>query len=55
MVFAKGSLGELLTIIGRDRDEVGLANMATYYLLLHFWLAVGETEARIRCCRCCSG
>ena len=22
--------------------------MATYYLLLHFWLAVGETEARIR-------
>ena len=48
VVFAKGSLGELLTIIGRDRDEVGLANMATYYLLLHFWLAVGETEARIR-------
>jgi mannosyltransferase len=48
VVFAKGSLGELLTIVGRDRDEVGLANMATYYLLLHFWLAVGETEARIR-------
>ena len=48
MVFAKGSLGDLLTIIGRDRDAVGLANMATYYLLLHFWLAVGETESRIR-------
>jgi mannosyltransferase len=48
VVFAKGSLGQLLTIVGRDRDEVGLANMATYYLMLHFWLAVGETEARIR-------
>ena len=48
VVFAKGSLGDLLTIIGRDRDAVGLANMATYYLLLHFWLAVGETESRIR-------
>ena len=48
VVFAKGSLPELLTIIGRDRNAVGLANMATYYLLLHFWLLVGETEARIR-------
>ena len=48
VVFAKGSLGDLLTVIGRDRDAVGLANMATYYLLLHFWLLVGETEARIR-------
>src|SRR5262245_48970332 len=48
VVFAKGSLGQLLTIVGRDREAVGLANMATYYLLLHFWLAVGETEARIR-------
>jgi len=48
VIFAKGSLGDLLTIIGRDRAEVGLANMATYYLILHFWLMVGETEARIR-------
>ena len=48
VVFAKGSLGQLLTIVGRDRDAVGLANMATYSLLLHFWLAVGETVARIR-------
>jgi hypothetical protein len=46
--FAQGSLSELLTIIGRDRAKVGLANMATYYLILHFWLIVGETEARIR-------
>jgi mannosyltransferase len=48
VMFAKGSLPELLTIVGRDRDAVGLANMATYYLLLHFWLVIGETEARIR-------
>jgi mannosyltransferase len=48
VIFAKGSLGDLLTIIGRDRQEVGLANMATYYLILHFWLLIGETEARIR-------
>ncbi|HEY7332483.1 MAG TPA: hypothetical protein VH859_05925, partial [Candidatus Limnocylindria bacterium] len=32
VIFAKGSLGDLLTIIGRDRAEVGLVNMATYYL-----------------------
>ena len=44
VLFAKGSLGDLLTIIGRDRDAVGLANMATYYLLLHFWMALGDTE-----------
>jgi len=48
VVFAKGSLGDLLTIIGRDRQEVGLANMATYYLILHFWLLLGENEATIR-------
>jgi mannosyltransferase len=46
--FAKHSVTELATIIGRDRAKVGLANMATYYLGLHFWLALGETEARIR-------
>jgi mannosyltransferase len=46
--FAEGSLGDLLTIIGRDRTKVGLANMATFYLILHFWLFVGETEARVR-------
>ena len=46
--FAQGSLGDLLTIFGRDRAKVGLANMATFYLILHFWLWVGETEARVR-------
>lgn len=48
VVFAKGSLGELVTLIGRDRDAVGLANMATYYVLLHFWLALGDSEAWLR-------
>ena len=48
VVFASGSVPDLLTIIGRDREKVGLPNMATYYLVLHFWLAFGETEARIR-------
>jgi len=48
IVFAKASLSDLLTVVGRERSEVGLANMATYYTILHFWLAVGETEARIR-------
>ena len=48
VVFASASLPDLLTIVGRDREKAGVPNMATYYLLLHFWLAIGETEARIR-------
>jgi len=48
VVFAKASIGELVTVVGRDREKVGLVNMATYYLILHFWLVIGETEARIR-------
>ena len=48
VVFARGSLGDLVTIVGRDRDAVGLANMATYYLVLHFWLALGNSEAWLR-------
>ena len=48
VLFARGSLGDLLTIIGRDRNAVGLANMATYYLILHFWLSLGETEELVR-------
>ena len=51
VVFAKGSLGDLLTIIGRDRDAVGLANMATYYLLLHFWLGWARPRPASGCCR----
>jgi len=48
VVFASASLPDLLTIIDRERAKVGVPNMATYYVVLHFWLAVGETEARIR-------
>ena len=48
VVFAKASLGDLLTIVGRERRVAGLPNMASYYLALHFWLSVGETEARVR-------
>ena len=48
VVFAHAPLGDLLTIFGRERRVAGLPNMASYYLVLHFWLAVGETEARVR-------
>jgi mannosyltransferase len=48
VVAAKHAVGELVVIVGRDRDKVDLPNMATYYLFLHFWLWLGETEARIR-------
>ena len=48
VLFARGSVDELLTIIGRDRDAVGLANMAFYYLVLHFWMSLGDTEEVIR-------
>ena len=48
VTFAQQSVGKLIAVVGRDRHAVGLANMATYYLILHFWLALGEAEARIR-------
>ena len=48
VLFARGSVEELLTIVGRDRDAVGLANMAFYYLVLHFWMSLGDTEEVIR-------
>lgn len=48
VVFAHASIPDLLTIIDRERRVAGLPNMATYYLVLHFWLVVGETEARVR-------
>ena len=48
VVFASGSLVDLLTIVGRNRDEVGLANMATYYLVLHFWLGISQDETWVR-------
>ena len=48
VLFARGSVEDLLTIIGRDRDAVGLANMAAYYLVLHFWMSLGDTDEVIR-------
>jgi mannosyltransferase len=48
VLFARGSVEDLLTIVGRDRDAVGLANMAAYYLVLHFWMVLGDTEEVIR-------
>jgi mannosyltransferase len=48
VVFSKHSVRELLMVIDRDRSKVGLANMATYYLFLHFWLKLGEAEAQVR-------
>ena len=48
VVFANAPLGDLLTVVGRDRETADLANMATYYLILHFWLAIGESETWIR-------
>jgi mannosyltransferase len=49
VVFAKNDqLGDLLSLVDRPRAEVGLANMATYYLLLHFWLGLGESEGQVR-------
>lgn len=48
VVFAHADLPHLLTIIGRERVVAGLPNMASYYLILHFWLLIGETEARVR-------
>jgi mannosyltransferase len=48
VVFSHAPIPDLLKIIGRERAVAGLPNMATYYLILHFWLMVGETEARVR-------
>ena len=48
VVFASGSVADLVTVVGRDRDAVGLANMATYYLVLHFWMLVDQGEAWVR-------
>jgi mannosyltransferase len=41
-------LSELTLILDRTRDVAGLANMASYYLILHFWTMVAQTESQIR-------
>ncbi len=46
--FASAPLSELLTIIDRDRSVADVPFMATYTLLLHFWLWIADTEAQIR-------
>lgn len=48
VVFASAPVQELLTIVGRNREVADVPFMATYALLLHFWLKVAETEAQIR-------
>ena len=51
--FAKAPLGELLTIVGRGPWSGRPANMATLPVL--HWLAIGETEARVRLLSCARG
>jgi len=48
VVFSSAPLSELLTIVGRDRGVADVPFMATYMVLLHFWLQFAETEAQIR-------
>jgi mannosyltransferase len=48
VVYASAPVGELVRIVGRDRDVADVPFMATYLLLLHFWLQFAETEAQIR-------
>ena len=48
VVYASAPVTELVTIVGRDRDVADVPFMATYLLLLHFWLQFAETEAQIR-------
>lgn len=48
VAFASAPVAELLAIVGRQRDQADLANMAVYYLLLHFWLGVGHDEGWVR-------
>lgn len=48
VVYAKSSLADLLTLFNRNYDTADTLNMSLYYLVLHFWLGIGETEARIR-------
>jgi mannosyltransferase len=48
VIFSSASLPELLTIVGRDRSVADVPFMATYNLLLHFWLQIADTEAQVR-------
>jgi mannosyltransferase len=48
LLFAAAPLPDLLSIVGRNREVADVPFMATYSLLLHFWLGFAETEAQIR-------
>ena len=48
VVYSSAPLNELLTIVGRDRGVADVPFMATYNLLLHFWLRFADSEAEIR-------
>jgi mannosyltransferase len=48
VTFAKASMTDLLTLFNRNTASVETLNMSLYYVVLHFWLAIGETEARVR-------
>ena len=48
VVYSSAPLNELLTIVGRDRGVADVPFMATYNLLLHFWLSFADSEAEIR-------
>ena len=48
VLYSAAPLSDLLVIVGRNRDVVDVPFMATYSLLLHFWLGFSETEAQIR-------
>lgn len=48
VVYSSAPLDALLTIVGRDRQVADVPFMATYNVLLHFWLQFAESEAEIR-------
>ena len=48
VVYSSAPLHELLSIVGRDRQVADAPFMATYNLLLHFWLSFADSEAEIR-------
>jgi mannosyltransferase len=48
VVYSSAPLHELLTIVGRDRGVADVPFMATYNLLLHFWLSFADSEAEVR-------
>jgi mannosyltransferase len=46
--YSSAPLHELVTIIGRNTQAADVPFMATYNVLLHFWLAFADAEAEIR-------